>query len=153
MRRILPAISTAGILLAGCATAAARPAPSPVMPAADPELYRCAERAALELGFTNQRSAIPGGAEFTATTAPNQVTGIYDGLRVRILSDSGRVITWVTASPYSALVQSRTPETQLLPSRRAIDAATVVERRCTKALGDVSLARARSPHPRDAGAR
>jgi hypothetical protein len=124
-----------------------------VLPAADPELYRCAERAALDLGFTNQHSALPGGAEFTATTAPNQVTGIYDGLRVRILSDSGRVITWVTASPYSALAQSRTAEGQLLPSRRAIDAATVVERRCTKALNGLSRAGGAAPHPRGAGAR
>lgn len=152
MRRILPAMYSAGMVLAACTTAP-RSRPPAVVPTADPGLYQCAEHAALDLGFINQRAADPGGSEFTATTPPNQVTGIYDGLRVRIQSDPGRVITWVTAAPYGGLAGSRTTDGQLLPSRRAIEAATTVERRCTKPIAAGAPVAPASPHTLRAASR
>ncbi|HEU4988790.1 MAG TPA: hypothetical protein VFT41_03325 [Gemmatimonadaceae bacterium] len=125
MRRILPASFMAGFALAACTATDAGMTPPAVVPANDARLYACAQHAAASLGFARQLGGAPGASAFLATTDTDRVSGVYDALSVRVLSDSGGLATWVTASPYTGRGNGR-----ILPSRRALDAATQVERRC-----------------------
>ncbi len=130
MHRILPATSLAALLAAGC-TSTIHPATRPsVVPVADPALYACAQRTASDLGFNRQIRGESGRGALLATTDTNRATGRYDGLRVRILSDTGHVITWLTASPYTEVANGASDGRPVMPSRRAVDAAAAVERRC-----------------------
>jgi hypothetical protein len=131
MYRILPATSLAAVLAIGCATAPSRRASRlGVTPVSDPALYECAQRTASDLGFNRQMRGSSGRGALLATTDTNRVTGEYDELRVRILSDTSRVTTWVTASPYSGVARREPNGAQVMPSRRAIEAAATVEQRC-----------------------
>ncbi len=130
MYRILPATVLPVMLVMGCTTTAP-PAPQlGVVPVADPALYECAQRTAADLGFDRQMRGASGRGALVATTDTNRLTGRYDGLRVRILSDTGHVTTWVTASPYTDAAYRRSDAKPLMPSQRAVDAAATVERRC-----------------------
>ncbi len=135
MRRILPAITLAGLATMGCASAqpAARPG---VLPTSDPGLYACAQQTASMLGFDRRLPARRSTAAFSVTTDTNRRTGVYDGLHVAILSDTSHLVTWVTASPYTAMANGRSKRDRLLPSRRAIRAASEVERRCHAGADD-----------------
>ncbi len=130
MNRILPVTSMAALMAMGCARTTPPTTRPSVVPVADPALYACAQRTAYDLGFDRQMRGRDGRGALLATTDTNHATGRYDGLRVRVLSDTGHVTTWLTASPYTEVVNHAPEARPLLPSRRAIDAAAVVERRC-----------------------
>lgn len=135
MRRILPAITLAGLASVACASTHpnARPA---VLPTSDPGLYQCAQRTASRLGFDRSVPGKQRPAGFSVTTDTNHRTGVYDGLHVAILSDTSHLVTWVTASPYTAMARGASKSGRLLPSRRAIRAASEVERLCHAAVAD-----------------
>ena len=144
MHRILPATLLTTALTAGCSMAGRHPVTRPdVVAVADPMLYECAQRTAYDLGFDRQMRGELGRGALLAATDTDRVTGRYDVLRVRILSDTGHVTTWLTASPYTGVVNRSPGARPLMPSRRAIDAAAAVERRCRP--DRVSARSSRSP--------
>lgn len=130
MNRILPATSLAALMAVGCTGTIHQTTRPSVVPVADPALYQCAQRTAADLGFDRQMRGASGRGALLATTDTNRVSGRYDGLRVRILSDTGHVTTWLTASPYTDAVNRAPNARPLMPSQRAVDAAATVERRC-----------------------
>ena len=139
MSRVLPAMSLAALFTVGCTNTVVRPVTRPnVMPVVDPALYACVERTASNLGFNRQTRAGAASGALLATTDTNRVTGVYDGMRVRILSDTGRVATWITASPYTGVANRGLKREAAMPSRRAIEAAATVERRCRSAQDTVA---------------
>lgn len=130
MHRILPATLLTTLWTAGCATAGPKALRPSVVPVADPALYECAQRTAYELGFRQQMRGESGRGDLVATTDTNRYTGRYDQLRVRILSDTGHVTTWITASPHTDVVNRPQGARPPTPSQRATDAASAVEREC-----------------------
>jgi hypothetical protein len=144
MYRVLPATSLATLFAVGCASAVPPVTGPSVMPVADTAAFRCVQRTASTLGFDRQMRSASGRGALQATTDTNRVTGVYDGMRVRILSDTGHLTSWITASPYTGVVNRDARRAPLMPSRRAIDAAETVERRC-RPSGNASVSSSHAP--------
>ncbi len=105
-------------------------APPVVRPVVDPDLYLCAEMTTAQLGFIVRQDTGTTATRLTVTTRPDQRSGQFDGLVIRVLGDTTRTHRWIEVQPFSGVLARGAAEDLLMAGPLAREAAATVEQRC-----------------------